>query len=558
MKKRQFTSRTRLCFVLLAAAIAAALAGMGISAARTMSARQGAYELPARAVVYDSTYMPLELAVSGSVTRHTDGQFYLQENGVATVPLGAHTLACSDSVVQIFGGGYRIDAAGEVTAITDAEDYPAQEAALFKLADRRYLITGGTISDSENTFTANHYLYIVLDVVGNARLYSDTLSLKTTQPTILQFDEMEFDIANEVLKVAGQDIDMSRVIGSTNSYDSGVYKTIDEEQTPDSIDLTIRGGNGGNGGSGGDGGKGGTGGAGGDGGAGGIGGSGGDGGIGGTGGSGGIGGTGGSGGSGGAGGSGGSGGTGGSGGAGGAGGLGEEQDVVKIVTLTEVTAPTSTSVTANYHFVDPFGTLGMVYLELHDKASLDAANLSVRDIYDPDKDGDTEIDQYWAGFQAGNRASISAYDSSYTFNGLEPDTQYYVVLAHITTDSETDRITRTLDDYYRITTKEQNNSLSITYVTTEKVGVLLHLGSVNVCGAGSAVKLELDNGVEVRYPLSDDEIRRAVSQGVEIELDVTNNATAFNRTKTLRAALTDENGTELFSCKSANSFYQTP
>ena len=498
MKKRQFTSRTRLCFVLLAAAIAAALAGMGISAARTMSARQGAYELPARAVVYDSTYMPLELAVSGSVTRHTDGQFYLQENGVATVPLGAHTLACSDSVVQIFGGGYRIDAAGEVTAITDAEDYPAQEAALFKLADRRYLITGGTISDSENTFTANHYLYIVLDVVGNARLYSDTLSLKTTQPTILQFDEMEFDIANEVLKVAGQDIDMSRVIGSTNSYDSGVYKTIDEEQTPDSIDLTIRGGNGGNGGSGGDG------------------------------------------------------------GAGGAGGLGEEQDVVKIVTLTEVTAPTSTSVTANYHFVDPFGTLGMVYLELHDKASLDAANLSVRDIYDPDKDGDTEIDQYWAGFQAGNRASISAYDSSYTFNGLEPDTQYYVVLAHITTDSETDRITRTLDDYYRITTKEQNNSLSITYVTTEKVGVLLHLGSVNVCGAGSAVKLELDNGVEVRYPLSDDEIRRAVSQGVEIELDVTNNATAFNRTKTLRAALTDENGTELFSCKSANSFYQTP
>lgn len=553
MKKRQFTSRTRLCFILLALAILVALSGMGVSAYQTMSARQGAYELSARSVVYDSTYLPLELTVAGSVARHTDGQYYLEENGVSTVPLGTHTLAYSGGNVQVFGGGYRLDTAGEVTAVEDGDEYPAQETALYKLADRRYLITANEITDVEKTFTTTGYIYIVMDVVGNARLYSESLSLKTTQPTVLQFDDMEFDIANELLTVKEQVFDMGRVIGSTNSFDSGVYKTIEEEQTPDSIDMTIRGGDGGNGGAGG------AGGAGGDGGDGGAGGDGGKGGAGGIGGIGGVGGAGGAGGAGGEGGEGGAGGSGGAGGAGGAGGLGEEKDVVKIVTLTEVTSPTSTSIQVGYYFVDPFGALGMVYLELHERAALDAAGLSVGDLYDDTTSKADQVKQYWTSFEdahsTSKRTSISVYDNSYTFNGLKPGTQYWVVLAHVSADVEAEEgeMTRTLDDSFRISTKSQVNSIAVNYITQEAVGILLHLDSTSVCSAKAVVELQLSGDV-VRHELSPEEIEKAVTQGCELTLSLLSHEPAFGATKTLEVFLMDE-GNVLMSCKSSNSLY---
>lgn len=195
----------------------------------------------------------------------------------------------------------------------------------------------------------------------------------------------------------------------------------------------------------------------------------------------------------------------------------------------------------------------MVYLEVHDKAALDEKGLSVRDLYDSDKDGDEAVVEYWNNFAAGRRTSISVYDNSYTFNGLEAGTQYYVVLAHVATDSETDEMTRTLDDYYRITTKEQINAMSISYVTKEAVGVLLQLDSADVCSPGAVVKLELTDS-SVSHPLTADEINRAISQGLEIVLDLRNREPTFENTQTLRISLIDGEKT-ILSCKSSNSFY---
>ena len=115
-------------------------------------------------------------------------------------------------------------------------------------------------------------------------------------------------------------------------------------------------------------------------------------------------------------------------------------------------------------------------------------------------------------------------------------------------------MTRTLDDYYRITTKSQVNVMSVSYVTKETVGVRLRLDSVNVCGEGAVVKLELSGGGSVTHTLTSDEIRKAISQGIEIELDISTSSTAFERTQTLKVVLADSEKTVL-SCKSSNSFY---
>ncbi len=540
---RTFKRATWFLFSMLAFVVVSAFSAMGVTAYRTSAARSPGIELSSGTVIYDSTASPIQLSGSAVVTSENGSYSLGQED--TSIPLGTHTLAYDGTGVRIFGGGYRIDADGSVHSVADGDVYTdLTDGAIFKLADRRYAIACSSISDTNHVFSSEGYLFISIDMVGNARLYSNNMSLKTTQPTTIQAGSMVFDIANELLGIGSQSFDLQKLIGSTNTYDSGIYKAIDDPQTPDSIDLTIRGGaggNGGTGGAGGTGGNGGIGGAGGTGGDGGMGGIGGTGGTGGAGGNGGRGGAGGNGGQGGAGGTGGSGGAGGAGGTGGSGGIGEDQDVVQIVMLKSVKSETSTSLTVNYYFVDPFGTLGMVYLELHEASELPA---SIRALYE---DEDRLYDDYWDG-DTYRRTSVSTYDSSYIFNGLEPGTEYYVVMGHVSENPDTGETERTLDDYFKVSTRAHKNSLTISDVDSSSVGFLLNLESIDTDAARIMVK---DTTSELE--LTEDEIETAVYTGYSDFLDVDEEILAGMKTITL--VVLDSSDKTILKARCTNSFY---
>ncbi len=504
---------------------------MGVTAYRTAAARSPGVELAAGTVVYDAACTPVQLSNAAMATSENGRYFLGQDSG--SVQLGQHTVAYDGNQLQVLGGGYRIDADGSVHTVADTDAFSdISSGAIFKLADRRYVIAGATISDSDQIFTTEGYLYITIDVVGNARLYSNNMSLKTTQPTTIVAGAIRFDIANETATIGTQTLDLGSLIGTTNTYDSGIYKKIDDPQTPDSIDLTIRGGAGGAGGAGGSGGIGGDGGMGGNGGIGGAGG------IGGTGGTGGAGGTGGTGGAGGAGGD---GGAGGAGGMGGNGGIGEDKDIVQIVMLKSVKAVSSTSLNVQYYFVDPFGTLGMVYLEVHEASQL-PSGATLQSLYENE---DGKYDSYWNNFN--RRVSISAYDNSYTFNGLKPGTVYYVVMGHVSEDAVGATV-RTLDDYYKTTTKTPSNSLKISTVNESSVTFTLNLESVNV----GEVNVNLE-GTNEEISLSDSEIETAVSKGYQGKFTVRKDILADMKTIVLSVYV---DGERLMSARCNNSFYQ--
>lgn len=504
---------------------------MGATAYRTAAARSPGVELAAGTVIYDAACTPIQLSNAAMATSE-NGRYFLRQEG-SNVQLGQHTVAYDGSQLQVLGGGYRIDADGSVHTVTDTDAFSdISSGAIFKLADRRYVIAGAAISDSDQIFTTEGYLYITIDVVGNARLYSNNMSLKTTQPTTIVAGAIRFDIANETATIGTQTLDLGSLIGTTNTYDSGIYKKIDDPQTPDSIDLTIRGGAGGAGGAGG------SGGIGGDGGIGGMGGIGGAGGIGGTGGTGGAGGTGGTGGRGGAGGD---GGAGGAGGMGGNGGIGEDKDIVQIVMLKSVKAVSSTSLNVQYYFVDPFGTLGMVYLEVHEASQL-PSGATLQSLYENE---DGKYDSYWKNFD--RRVSISAYDNSYTFNGLKPGTVYYVVMGHVSEDAN-GALVRTLDDYYKTTTKTPSNSVKISTVNESSVTFTLNLESVNV----REVNVNLE-GTNEEISLSDSEIETAVSKGYQGRFTVRKDILADMKTIVLSVYV---DGERLMSARCNNSFYQ--
>ena len=178
---RKINRSNRIAIGLVAAVLLIIFGAIAFMARGTAAGLSLGVELPIGSVVYDGTYTPVELTETALVTKDSTEQYYLSLQG-SGLPLGAHTMAFTGTGVRVFGGGYRVNADGSVESVTDDMEYTAlSEPALFKLADRRYAIAYTTITDSKGTFQASDYLYIVMDVVGNARLCSSTMSLKTTQ-----------------------------------------------------------------------------------------------------------------------------------------------------------------------------------------------------------------------------------------------------------------------------------------------------------------------------------------------------------------------------------------
>ena len=476
---RKFKKATWIVFSMLAAVIAAAFVVMGVTAVRTASAKEPAVELAAGTVIYDSTCTPIQLTETTLVSRE-NGVYFLKQSD-ADIPLGAHTLAYDGSGVRVFGGGYRIDADGSICSVTDQDSFSELgTGAIFKLADRRYAIAASAIADADHVFSADGYLFILMDVVGNARLYSNNMSLKTTQPTTVEGGSITFDIANELMTAGKLTIDLGKLIGTTNTYDSGVYKTIDHPQTPDSIDLTIKGGAGGNGGS---------------------------------------------------------------------GGIGEDQNPVQIVMLKAVRSESSTSLTADYYFVDPFGSLGMVYLELHEAAKVAESNVSIRKLYEDRENADCQA--YWGEWEIEQnlRASVSAYDNTYTFTDLKPGTNYYVVLAH-EAESGTGELERTLDDYFKVSTKQMADSLVISAINSKEINFTLELESAQLPVAKVVL---LDHATEPSVSLDDAAKAEAVSGGYHGT--ITADEAQLKTLKSIEIQARDADGKVLLTARCSNSFY---
>ena len=482
---RKFKKATWIVFSMLAAVIAAAFVVMGATAVRTASAKEPAVELAAGTVIYDSTCTPIQLTETTLVSRE-NGVYFLKQSD-ADIPLGAHTLAYDGSGVRVFGGGYRIDADGSICSVTDQDSFSELgTGAIFKLADRRYAIAASAIADVDHVFSADGYLFILMDVVGNARLYSNNMSLKTTQPTTVEGGSITFDIANELMTAGKLTIDLGKLIGTTNTYDSGVYKTIDHPQTPDSIDLTIKGGAGG------------------------------------------------------------AGGAGGTGGTGGSGGIGEDQNPVQIVMLKAVRSESSTSLTADYYFVDPFGSLGMVYLELHEVEKI-PDGYTIRKLYENTEDEVCKA--YWKDEEY-SRVSVSAYDSSYTFTGLKPGTNYYVVLGHVAANAVTDELEQTLDDYFKVSTKQMADSLVISAINSTEINFTLELESAQLPVAKVVL---LDNTTQSWVPLGDAAKAEAASGGYHGT--ITADEAQLKKLPSIEIQAQDADGKVLLTARCSNSFY---
>lgn len=121
--------------------------------------------------------------------------------------------------MKLYGTFYEINNDGKIiehkneTILANTTD-----CKFYKLDDREYLLIDRVISSADNSIAANNYLLVELDKVGNAKLSNNKINLKTISPTTLVTSKYTFDIANEILNFGAYDIDLKKIIGSTNQY----------------------------------------------------------------------------------------------------------------------------------------------------------------------------------------------------------------------------------------------------------------------------------------------------------------------------------------------------
>lgn len=114
---------------------------------------------------------------------------------------------------------YRIYMDGTVSKLTQNNTISRiSEDQLYKLGDRKYMVIGNTIVNQTGALSTQNYLLILLDKAGNTYLLNNELNSKTINPMVIRTQTFEFDVANEKLIYQGNEIDLKKIIGSTNNY----------------------------------------------------------------------------------------------------------------------------------------------------------------------------------------------------------------------------------------------------------------------------------------------------------------------------------------------------
>ena len=152
----------------------------GTYAYQVSGAQREYYPVTEQCVVYDMSANLIPMTSQGTVKRDWSGEWELKLEDGSTFDLGENAVVYDGGVVKVFGGGYRVKedkAVERLGAYTEVDNL--EDDGFYKLADRRYLLTGEKIEDTNHLLKTSKYLHVVMDRAGNAICMNDELCVKT-------------------------------------------------------------------------------------------------------------------------------------------------------------------------------------------------------------------------------------------------------------------------------------------------------------------------------------------------------------------------------------------
>lgn len=242
---RKYNSKTKRTMIIIGVIFAVFIVIFSLFLNKYNKVKTTAYRVPVGAVLFDYEQNKIVTKDEGTLKIRWGGDYYLNYDEKNT-NLGKHSVIFDSKTgdISLYGKFYEVKSNGKVNNLKDENIIKSSvKSRFYKLADRKYLIIDRTIEASNSSFVTTNYLIVNLDKSGNATLLNNKVSLKTITPTKLRTSSYVFDIANELINFGDDDIDLKKVIGSTNKYDKD-YDINDEGDTDTTEDAIGSGGSG--------------------------------------------------------------------------------------------------------------------------------------------------------------------------------------------------------------------------------------------------------------------------------------------------------------------------
>lgn len=180
------------------------------------------YKIESNVTLYDSDYVPIKTEEEATINKKWDGNYYLTlKNSKNTYKLNKKVVSFNEtnSKVTLYGEVFKVLFDGQVEKyVKDTEIKNNSGDQFYKIADRQYLLISDSIKNDSGSISTSKYLYVIIDKSGNTLILNNEIYAKTINPIVLTTSSYKFDIANEKLLVGSNEIDLKKIIGSSNEY----------------------------------------------------------------------------------------------------------------------------------------------------------------------------------------------------------------------------------------------------------------------------------------------------------------------------------------------------
>lgn len=193
------------------------------------------YKIESNITLYDSDYVPIKTEEEATINKKWDGNYYLTlNNSKSTYKLNKKVVSFNEtkSKVTLYGEVFKVLFDGQVEKyVKDTEIKNNSGDQFYKIADRQYLLISDSIRNESGSISTSKYLYVIIDKSGNTLILNNQIYAKTINPIVLTTSSYKFDIANEKLIVGSNEIDLKKIIGSSNEYKEKEPEEEPEEDT---------------------------------------------------------------------------------------------------------------------------------------------------------------------------------------------------------------------------------------------------------------------------------------------------------------------------------------
>ena len=251
---RKYNNKTKRTIMIVLGLCVGIIVIFSLFLKKSIDIGKSVYQVSSGSILFDKEENMITLKKEGTLRIKWGGDYYLIYDD-KNYDLGTHVVIYDSNSgnISLYGKFYEVKKDGKVETIKGENKVKSSvNSKFYKLADRKYLVIDRTIESKDSSFVTSNYLILHLDKLGNATLLNDKTSYKTITPTILRTSSYTFDIANEKLNFGAEDVDLKKIIGSTNEYDSKTYNLNSNDKNKDD-NSTNNGAGSGTGGSGGSG-----------------------------------------------------------------------------------------------------------------------------------------------------------------------------------------------------------------------------------------------------------------------------------------------------------------